>query len=123
MASTLELCARAGISYRQADYWIRTGRLRPTCDARGSGTQRGFDDETVLAAAVMGCLRELGASLDTCAEIAAQLRDWPAHERHGFIFVNGFGMVSREPEHLCWALDLDALCKATRAVVPEALPR
>ena len=40
-------CAAAGITYRQLDYWARTGLVTPTIrDAAGSGSQRlyGFRD-------------------------------------------------------------------------------
>ena len=48
MSSTLEsgyrgpqVCAIVGITYRQLDYWARTGLLRPSLvDAKGSGSQR-----------------------------------------------------------------------------------
>lgn len=41
----------AGISYRQLDYWARTGLVEPTVqEAKGSGSQRlyGFRDILVL---------------------------------------------------------------------------
>ena len=44
-------CTAAGISYRQLDYWARTGLVEPTVrSAAGSGTQRlyGFQDILVL---------------------------------------------------------------------------
>jgi DNA-binding transcriptional MerR regulator len=44
--SSLEVCQLLGVSYRQLDYWIRTG-LIPGAHGRGSGTQRSFDAEAV----------------------------------------------------------------------------
>src|SRR6476660_10479189 len=44
-------CKAAGISYRQLDYWARTGLVEPSVrGATGSGTQRlyGFRDILVL---------------------------------------------------------------------------
>ena len=44
-------CNAAGISYRQLDYWARTGLVEPTVrSATGSGSQRlyGFRDILVL---------------------------------------------------------------------------
>ncbi|WP_424214884.1 MerR family transcriptional regulator [Streptomyces sp. BI20] len=44
-------CAAAGITYRQLDYWARTGLVEPSIrPAHGSGTQRlyGFRDVVVL---------------------------------------------------------------------------
>ena len=44
-------CIAAGISYRQLDYWARTGLVEPSVrGAAGSGSQRlyGFRDILVL---------------------------------------------------------------------------
>jgi DNA-binding transcriptional MerR regulator len=44
-------CAAAGITYRQLDYWARTGLVEPSIrTAHGSGTARlyGFRDILVL---------------------------------------------------------------------------
>ncbi|MET0830789.1 MAG: MerR family transcriptional regulator, partial [Acidimicrobiia bacterium] len=36
-----QVCAAVGISYRQLDYWARTGLIRPSIQgAQGSGSQR-----------------------------------------------------------------------------------
>ena len=36
-----QVCSLVGITYRQLDYWARTGLLRPSVSAaKGSGTQR-----------------------------------------------------------------------------------
>jgi DNA-binding transcriptional MerR regulator len=46
-----EVTKIVGISYRQLDYWARTGLVRPSLrDARGSGTQRlySFQDLALL---------------------------------------------------------------------------
>ena len=51
--STVQVAAFSGASYRQLDYWCRTGALVPTFDARGSGTQRRYTaHETRVAWAV-----------------------------------------------------------------------
>ena len=46
-----EVCNIVGITYRQLDYWARTGLVRPSVkDARGSGSQRlySFQDLAML---------------------------------------------------------------------------
>jgi DNA-binding transcriptional MerR regulator len=46
-----EVCAIVGITYRQLDYWARTGLVRPSVkDAKGSGSQRlySFQDLALL---------------------------------------------------------------------------
>ena len=46
-----QVCALVGITYRQLDYWARTGLLRPSiADARGSGTQRRYSYPDVARA-------------------------------------------------------------------------
>ena len=45
-----EVCRLAEISYRQLDYWVRKGYLRPDRPAAGSGTQRGFSPAEVAVA-------------------------------------------------------------------------
>ena len=38
-----QVCSLVGITYRQLDYWARTGLLRPSiADATGSGSQRRY---------------------------------------------------------------------------------
>ena len=46
-----EVCSIVGITYRQLDYWARTGLVRPSVkDAKGSGSQRlySFQDLAML---------------------------------------------------------------------------
>ncbi|HJU57997.1 MAG TPA: MerR family transcriptional regulator [Actinomycetota bacterium] len=46
-----EVCGIVGITYRQLDYWARTGLVRPSVkDAKGSGSQRlySFQDLALL---------------------------------------------------------------------------
>lgn len=69
-------CTAAGISYRQLDYWARTGLVAPTVrDARGSGSQRlyGFRDIVVLK--VVKRLLDAGVSLQQIRAAVDHLRD------------------------------------------------
>ncbi|MGH3098140.1 MAG: MerR family transcriptional regulator [Streptosporangiales bacterium] len=69
-------CSAAGISYRQLDYWARTGLVAPTIrDARGSGSQRlyGFRDIVVLK--VVKRLLDAGVSLQQIRAAVDHLRD------------------------------------------------
>lgn len=73
--SSVEVCRRAGVSYRQLDYWIRCGVLTPSYSAHGSGTQRRFSEADALAVWVAGRLATLGArSAAMSAAVAAVLR-------------------------------------------------
>ena len=59
-----QVCALIGITYRQLDYWARTGLLRPSiADARGSGTQRRYSYHDVLELKVIKQLLDAGISL------------------------------------------------------------
>ena len=59
-----EACAIAGITYRQLDYWARTGLLRPSLqDPRGSGTQRLYSFDDLVRLSVLKRLLEQGLSL------------------------------------------------------------
>jgi len=59
-----EVCKVVGISYRQLDYWARTGLVRPSIrDAGGSGTQRLYSFEDLLQLRVVKTLLDTGISL------------------------------------------------------------
>jgi DNA-binding transcriptional MerR regulator len=59
-----QVCTLIGITYRQLDYWARTGLLRPSiADARGSGTQRRYSYHDVLELKVIKQLLDAGISL------------------------------------------------------------
>lgn len=54
----------AGISYRQLDYWARTGLVRPEIRAaRGSGSQRLYSFRDILMLKVVKRLLDAGVSL------------------------------------------------------------
>jgi len=57
-------CSAAGISYRQLDYWARTGLIEPTIrPAQGSGSQRLYSFTDVLVLKVIKRLLDTGVSL------------------------------------------------------------
>ena len=57
-------CAAAGITYRQLDYWARTGLVSPSVrPATGSGTQRLYGFRDVLLLKVIKRLLDAGISL------------------------------------------------------------
>ncbi|GAB3971059.1 MerR family transcriptional regulator [Streptomyces sparsus] len=68
-------CAAAGITYRQLDYWARTGLVEPSIrPAYGSGTQRlyGFRDVVVLK--IVKRLLDAGVSLQNIRAAVSHLR-------------------------------------------------
>lgn len=57
-------CSAAGISYRQLDYWARTGLVTPSVrGAQGSGSQRLYSFRDVLVLKVVKRLLDTGVSL------------------------------------------------------------
>jgi len=66
----------AGITYRQLDYWARTGLVEPTVrGARGSGSQRLYSFRDVLVLKLVKRLLETGISLQQIRTAVDQLRD------------------------------------------------
>jgi DNA-binding transcriptional MerR regulator len=75
-----QACKIVGITYRQLDYWTRTGLLTPTIrQAAGSGTQRLFSFNDLLQLKVVKSLTDAGASLQKVRQaieyVRANLRD------------------------------------------------
>ncbi len=59
-----EVCRVVGISYRQLDYWARTGLVTPSVkDAGGSGTQRQYSFQDLVRLRVIKKLLDAGVSL------------------------------------------------------------
>lgn len=71
-----QVCRLVGISYRQLDYWARTGLLTPSvASARGSGTQRLYSYRDVLEIKVIKRLLDAGVSLKMARKAVECLRD------------------------------------------------
>src|SRR5215218_5611129 len=68
-------CSAAGITYRQLDYWARTGLVEPTVrSATGSGTQRLYGFRDILLLKVIKRLLDAGVSLQQIRTAVAHLR-------------------------------------------------
>ena len=68
-------CSAAGITYRQLDYWARTGLVEPTVrPATGSGTQRLYSFRDVLLLKVIKRLLDAGVSLQQIRTAVHHLR-------------------------------------------------
>lgn len=69
-------CQAAGISYRQLDYWARTGLIEPTIrPAQGSGSQRLYSFTDVLVLKVIKRLLDTGVSLQNIRTAVDLLRN------------------------------------------------
>ena len=69
-------CKAAGITYRQLDYWARTGLVEPTVrPATGSGTQRLYGFRDILVLRVVKRLLDSGVSLQQIRTAVDHLRE------------------------------------------------
>jgi DNA-binding transcriptional MerR regulator len=68
-------CNAAGITYRQLDYWARTGLVDPSVrGATGSGTQRLYSFRDILLLKVIKRLLDAGVSLQQIRTAVQHLR-------------------------------------------------
>ena len=69
-------CRAAGITYRQLDYWARTGLVEPSVrPATGSGTQRLYSFRDILVLKVVKRLLDTGVSLQQIRSAVSHLRE------------------------------------------------
>jgi DNA-binding transcriptional MerR regulator len=77
-----QVCKIVGITYRQLDYWARTGLVRPSlADAHGSGTQRRYSYRDLVRLKVIKSLLDAGVKLQTARKAIEYIRgdhgeDW-----------------------------------------------
>jgi DNA-binding transcriptional MerR regulator len=64
-----------GITYRQLDYWARTGLVRPSMtDASGSGSRRQYSYRDLLELKVIKNLLDAGIRLESVRDVFGYLR-------------------------------------------------
>ncbi len=69
-------CKAAGITYRQLDYWARTGLVEPGVrTASGSGSQRLYSFRDILVLKVVKRLLDTGVSLQQIRTAVTALRE------------------------------------------------
>jgi DNA-binding transcriptional MerR regulator len=70
-----QVCSIVGITYRQLDYWARTGLLHPSISvARGSGSQRRYSYTDLVQLKVIKRLLDAGVSLQAARRAIECLR-------------------------------------------------
>jgi DNA-binding transcriptional MerR regulator len=70
-----QVCKIVGITYRQLDYWARTGLLHPSIsEARGSGSQRRYSYTDLVQLKVIKRLLDAGVSLHAARKAIDCLR-------------------------------------------------
>ena len=71
-----QVCGLVGITYRQLDYWARTGLLQPSlASAKGSGSRRVYSYSDVLELKVIKQLLDAGVSLQSARRAVDCLRE------------------------------------------------
>lgn len=78
--STSQAARIAGVSHRTVDYWAKTKLVVPSItDADGTGTDRLYNFEDLVALRVIRELRQGGISTRSLREVVKYLRDngWP----------------------------------------------
>jgi DNA-binding transcriptional MerR regulator len=74
-------CTAAGITYRQLDYWARTGLVEPSVrPASGSGSQRLYGFRDILALKIVKRLLDTGISLQQIRTAVGYLREQGASD-------------------------------------------
>ena len=65
-----------GISYRQLDYWARTGLVTPSlAEARGSGSRRSYSYRDLLELKVIKTLLDSGLKLESVRKVFTYMRE------------------------------------------------
>ena len=73
--SASTVCRLTGVTYRQLDYWARTGLVTPTIAvARGSGSKRRYGYADILEVKVIKRLLDAGVSLARARQAVECLR-------------------------------------------------
>lgn len=78
-----------GISYRQLDYWARTGLVTPSIrDAGGSGTQREYSFPDIVLLKAIKNLLDTGVNLQRIRKAIDFLRDHLRKPPHGLTLLS-----------------------------------
>ena len=89
-----QVCKIVGITYRQLDYWARTGLLRPSLvDAQGSGSQRRYSYGDVVELKVIKQLLDAGVNLQQARRAITCLRDSGEDLKSANLVLAGEGSV------------------------------
>src|SRR5437016_1358753 len=84
-----EVCKVIGISYRQLDYWARTGLVTPSIrEAGGSGTQRLYSFQDLVQLKVIKKLIDAGISLQRIRKAVQYLRQNKASALSGITLMS-----------------------------------
>ncbi|MER0242940.1 MerR family transcriptional regulator [Streptomyces sp. HSW2009] len=87
-------CAAAGITYRQLDYWARTGLVEPSVrPAYGAGNQRLYSFRDVVVLKIVKRLLDTGVSLQNIRPAVQHLRQRVGADRAPMTLMSDGAMV------------------------------
>ena len=91
-----------GITYRQLDYWTRTGLVRPSlADAAGSGSRREYSYRDLLELRVIKNLLDAGIKLEAVREVFSYLREHVTNDiASAHIVISGNNVVLCDGDQL-----------------------
>jgi DNA-binding transcriptional MerR regulator len=95
-----DVCRIVGISYRQLDYWARTGLVTPSVrDAHGSGSQRLYSFQDLVSLRVIKKLLDTGVSLQRVRKAVDHLRSMKRRPHGVTLMSDGRGVYeAHSPE-------------------------
>jgi len=104
--STRELCDLAHVTYRQADYWIRSGYVECLNPEAGSGIRRLHDLSEARVA--QGLRQLLSAGCRVGATVAETLRSLP-DDRAGSVLIDAQGYATLNIDRATWVVHVEPL--------------
>lgn len=123
--SSNEVCNISSITYRQLDYWIRTGIVRPSInDGFGSGHRRQFSHDDLIILKVLKHLLDAGISLERIRQSVGMIRNGLALDlkKQSSLIVSQRAILIVDPENLaevvfdhqpCWVMPIDLSVEPT----------
>ena len=100
-----EAAERAGVSYRQLDYWARTGLIEPAVPAQGSGSRRLYSARDVRRLQAVSALLDAGFDLRRIRAVMDAVLDEITDDAVGLIVVGSLSRVAHSREEMIDALE------------------
>lgn len=89
-----QVCTIVGITYRQLDYWTRTGLVRPSvAQANGSGTQRRYAFRDIVECKVIKQMLDVGIELRSARKAIESLRAYDKDLASARIVIDGSSVM------------------------------
>ena len=89
-----QVCTIVGITYRQLDYWTRTGLVKPSvAEANGSGTQRRYGFRDIVECKVIKQMLDAGIELRSARKAIESLRAYDKDLASARIVIDGSSVM------------------------------